>query len=156
MDLQASQAAKPMNSMLLRMDNATGIEDQIRIDMRGTSVDARLGLGSAQQAADLGSRVSELREALERRGLTPDELRVQAAPRTTDSVNFSRTAAPVIEVAAMRAAAESQTQGGPRDQASRDQQHREAMAREQERPNPRPSSDDARHRSRREQPETRQ
>ncbi len=156
MDLQASQAAKPMNSMLLRMDNATGIEDQIRIDMRGTSVDARLGLGSAQQAADLGSRVSELREALERRGLTPDELRVQAAPRTTDSVNFSRTTAPAIEVAAMRAAAESQTQGGPRDQASRDQQHREAMAREQERPNPRPSSDDARHRSRREQPETRQ
>jgi len=156
MDLQASQAAKPMNSMLLRMDNATGIEDQIRIDMRGTSVDARLGLGSAQQAADLGSRVSELREALERRGLAPDELRVQAAPRTTDSVNFSRTTAPAIEVAAMRAAAESQTQGGPRDQTSRDQQHREAMAREQERPNPRPSSDDARHRSRREQPETRQ
>jgi hypothetical protein len=156
MDLQASQASKPLNSVLLRMDNASGMEDQIRIDMRGTSVDAQLGLGSAQQAADLGSRVSELRDALERRGLTADGLRVQAAPRTTDSVNFSRTTAPAIEVAALRAAAESQTQGGPRDQSSRDQQHREAMAREQQRPTPRPSSDDARHRSRREQPETRQ
>ena len=156
MDLQASQASKPLNSVLLRMDNASGMEDQIRIDMRGTSVDAQLGLGSAQQAADLGSRVSELRDALERRGLTADGLRIQAAPRTTDSVNFSRTTVPAIEVAALRAAAESQTQGGPRDQASRDQQHREAMAREQQRPTPRPSSDDARHRSRREQPETRQ
>lgn len=156
MDLQASQHAKPLNSVLLRMDNANGIEDQIRIDTRGTSVDAQLGLGTAQQAAELSGRVSELRDALERRGLTADGLRVQAAPRSGDSVNFSRTMAPAIEVAQMRAAAEAQAQGGSREQAARDQQHREAMAREQERPSPRSSSDDARHRSRREQPETRQ
>ena len=156
MDLQATQSARPLNSVLLRMDNANGIEDQIRIDTRGTSVDARLGLGTAQQAAEMSGRVSELREALERRGLTADGLRVQAAPRATDSVNFSRMTAPAIEVAQLRAAADSQAQGGSRDQAARDQQHREALAREQERHNTRSSSDDARHRSRREQPETRQ
>lgn len=156
MDLQASQSARPLNSVLLRMDNANGIEDQIRIDTRGTSVDAQLGLGTAQQAADLNSRVGELRDALERRGLTADGLRVQAAPRATDSVHFSRMPAPAIDVAAMRAGADAQAQGNPRDQAARDQQHREAMARGQERSNPRSSSDDARHRSRREQPETRQ
>lgn len=156
MDLQASQHAKPLNSVLLRMGNANGIEDQIRIDTRGTSVDAHLGLGTAQQAAELSGRVSELREALERRGLTADGLRVQAAPRAGDSVNFARTIVPVLEVAQMRAAAEAQAQSGSREQDTRDQQQREAMAREQERPSPRPSSDDARHRSHREQPETRQ
>ncbi len=158
MDLQATQSAKPLNSVLLRMDNANGIEDQIRIDTRGTSVDAQLGLGTTQQAAELSSRVSELREALERRGLTADGVRVQAAPRATDSVNFSRMTAPGSEAAALRAGADAQaqSQGNPRDQASREQQHREALAREQERPTPRSSSDDARNRSRREQPETRQ
>jgi hypothetical protein len=156
MDLQASQHAKPLNSVLLRMGNANGIEDQIRIDTRGTSVDAHLGLGTAQQAAELSGRVSELREALERRGLTADGLRVQAAPRAGDSVNFARTMVPVLEVAQIRAAAEAQAQSSSREQDARDQQRREAMAREQERPSPRPSSDDARHRSHREQPETHQ
>lgn len=155
MDLQATQSAKPLNSVLLRLDNASGIEDQIRIDTRGTAVDARLGLGNAQQAAELSGRVNELREALERRGLTADGVRVQAAPRATDSVNFTRPVAPAVEVAAMRAAAEGQAQSGTRDQSSRDQQQREAFAREQDRPTPRPFPDDARHRSRREQPEDR-
>jgi hypothetical protein len=156
MDLQASQSAKPLHSVLLRMENANGIEDQIRIDTRGTSVDAQLGLGTAQQAAEMSGRVSELRDALERRGLTADGLRVQAAPRTGDSVNFTRMMAPVMEVAQMRAAADAQAHGDSREQSAREQQHREAMAREQERQTSRSSSDDARHRSRREQPETRQ
>jgi uncharacterized protein YcbK (DUF882 family) len=157
LDLQATQAARPLSSVLLRMENATGIDDQIRIDTRGTSVDARLGLGNAQQAAALTDRLGELREALERRGLTADGVRVQAAagPRATDSVSFTRATAPVLEMAAMRAAADSQAQGNLRDQSAREQQQREALAREQSRHTPRSSSDDARHRSRREQPEDR-
>lgn len=157
MDLQATQAARPLNSVLLRMDNASGIEDQIRIDTRGTAVDARLGLGNAQQAAELTNRLGELREALERRGLTADGVRVQATSgaRTVDSASFSRSTAPVIEMAAMRAASDSQAQGNTRDQSARDQQQREAFAREQPRHTPRSSSDDARQRSRREQPEDR-
>lgn len=157
LDLQATQAAKPLSSVLLRMENANGVDDQIRIDTRGTSVDARLGLGNAQQAAALTDRLGELRDALERRGLTADGVRVQATSNTraTDSVQFSRTTAPTIELAAMRAAADSQAQGNTRDQSARDQQQREAFAREQDRHTPRPSSDDARHRSRREQPEDR-
>ena len=157
MDLQATQAARPLNSVLLRMDNANGIQDQIRIDTRGTSVDARLGLGNAQQAAALTDRIGELRDALERRGLTADGVRVQAAsaPRATDSVAFSRPVAPVLEMAAMRASSDSQAQGNTRDQSGRDQQQREALAREQSRPSPRSSSDDARNRSRREHPEAR-
>ncbi len=157
MDLQATQAAKPLSSVLLRMDNANGIEDQIRIDTRGTSVDARLGLGNAQQAAALTDRLGELREALERRGLTADGVRVQAttATRTTDTATFSRAAAPGLELAAMRAAADAQSQGNTRDQSSRDQAQREAFARDHSRNTPRPSTDDARQRSRREQPEDR-
>lgn len=157
MDLQATQSARPLNSVLLRMDNASGIEDQIRIDTRGTAVDARLGLGNAQQAAELTNRLGELREALERRGLTADGVRVQATSgtRTVDTVNFSRSTAPVIEMAAMRAAADSQAQGNTRDQSARDQQQREAFARDQSRHTPRSSSDDTRQRSRREQPEDR-
>ena len=157
MDLQATQATKPLSSVLLRMENANGIEDQLRIDTRGTSVDARLGLGNAQQAAALTDRVGELREALERRGLTADGVRVQAtsASRASDSVSFSRAALPTMELAAMRAAADSQAQGNTRDQSSRDAQQREAFAREQDRHTPRSSPDDTRNRSRREQPEDR-
>ena len=157
LDLQATQDAKPLNSVLLRMDNANGIEDQIRIDTRGTSVDARLGLGNAQQAAALTDRLGELRDALERRGLTADGVRVQAASsgRGIDTASFTRPTAPVIELAAMRAAADSQAQGNPREQSTRDQAQREAFARDQSRHSPRPSTDDARQRSRREQPEER-
>ncbi len=162
MDLQATQASKPLNSVLLRMENAEGADDQIRIDTRGASVDARLGLGNAQQAAALTDRLGELREALERRGLTADSVRVQAASgaRNADSVTFSRNTAPVLEMAAMRAMSDSQAQSNlrdqsARDQSARDQQQREAFAREQARHTPRSSSDEPRHRSRREQPEDR-
>ena len=157
MDLQATQDAKPLSSVLLRMGNTNGIEDQIRVDTRGTSVDARLGLGNAQQAAALSDRIGELRDALERRGLTADSVRVQAAPtiRTIDGAAAVRSIAPTIELAAMRAAADSQAQGNTRDQTARDQAQREAFARDHSRHTPRPSSDDARQRSRREQPEDR-
>lgn len=156
MDLQATQAARPLSSVLLRMENASGIEDQIRIDTRGTSVDARLGLGNAQQAAALTDRLGELREALERRGLTAESVRVQATAgtRTTDSAAAARGTAPIMELSAMRAASDSQAQSNARDQSSRDQQ-REAFARDSSRHTPRSSSDDTRHRSRREQPEDR-
>jgi len=155
MDIQATQSARPLSSVLLRMENANGVEDQIRIDTRGTAVDARLGVGTAQQAAAITDRLGELREALERRGLSAEGVRAQAAPRATDSVNFSRATAPGIELAGLRAASDSQAQGGTRDQSSRDQQQREAFARAQDRHNSRASTDDSRHRSRREQPEDR-
>jgi hypothetical protein len=157
MDLQATQSAKPLSSVLLRMENATGVDDQIRIDTRGTSVDARLGLGNASQVAALTDRIGELRDALERRGLTADGVRVQAstAPRAADSATFSRAQAPSLELAAMRAMSDSQMQGNTRDQQSRDTQQRDALARDQQRHTPRSSADDARNRSRREQQEAR-
>ena len=157
MDLQATQDARPLSSVLLRLDNANGIEDQIRIDTRGTNVDARLGLGNVQQAAVLTDRLGELRDALERRGLSADGVRVQVGTsRSADSVTLSKPAAQAIELAALRAASDSQAHGNTRDQSSRDQQlQREALARETARHTPRSSSDDARQRSRRGQPEDR-
>ncbi len=157
MDLQSAQDARPLSSVLLRLENAAGNADQIRIDARGSSVDAQLGLGNVQQAAAITERIGELREALERRGLTADGVRVQPASRSTDSASFSRSVAPTIELAAMRAASDSQFNGASRDNTGREQsQQREAFAREQQaRHNSRASSDDARHRSRREQPEDR-
>ena len=156
MDLQATQAAKPLTSVLLRMDDVSGIEDQIRIDTRGTSVDARLGLGNAQQAAAITDRLGELREALERRGLSAEGVRIQApgALRAAEGPNSIRTTAPIVELAAMRAASDNQAQSNTREQATRDHE-REALARDSSRHTPRSSSDDTRHRSRREQPEDR-
>jgi hypothetical protein len=156
MDLQATQAAKPLTSVLLRMDNVSGIEDQIRIDTRGTSVDARLGLGNAQQAAAITGRLGELREALERRGLSAEGVRIQSpgALRAAEGPNGIRTTAPIVELAAMRAASDNQAQSNTREQATRDHE-REALARDSSRHTPRSSSDDTRHRSRREQPEDR-
>ena len=158
LDLQAAQNARPLSSVMLRMQNATGIDDQIRIDTRGTSVDAQLGLGNAAQAAAVTERLGELREALERRGLSADAVRVNpsAPARTSDAIGMTRAAAPAIELAAMRAASDSQFTGSGRDQSSRNQdEQREAFARQQASHTPRSSSDDARHRSRREQPEER-
>jgi hypothetical protein len=156
LDLQAAQDARPLQRVMLRMQNASGIEDQIRIDTRGTSVDAELGLGNARHAADLTERLGELRTALERRGLSADSVQIRRAPGV-DSVQLTRAIAPLSDVAALRASSEQQFHHPSREHSSRTyDEQRDGLSREQARQAARQSQDDARNRSRREQQETRQ
>jgi uncharacterized protein YcbK (DUF882 family) len=172
LDIQAAQDTRPLRSVMLRMQNATGIDDQIRIDTRGTSVDAELGLGNAQHAAELTDRLGELRSALERRGLQADSVHVRRAA-ATDTAQFTRTSPSGVDIASMRAASDGQLGNGARDHAAREQaaraydeqrdaqrdaqarEHSREHSREQARHAARLSHDDAPNRSRREPQETR-
>lgn len=60
--------AQPVSGLVLRVDSAGGIDDRIRIDVRGTRVDASIGVNNEIRANDLARRIPELTRALEARG----------------------------------------------------------------------------------------
>lgn len=66
------------SSLTLRLDNGMGGEDRVRLDLRGTTVGATMDVGDARLAERIGSTIHELRQALERRGLTAERLQVRA------------------------------------------------------------------------------
>ncbi|MCU0618593.1 MAG: hypothetical protein MUF40_01590, partial [Gemmatimonadaceae bacterium] len=155
LDLQATQGARPLQNVLLRMGRDGGTEDLLRIGMRGTSVDASLGIGDPLRAAELGGRVSELRAALERRGLGADGVQVQAT-RGVDRAEWSGAVAPALDIGALRAAGEAalaQQQGGRDAEAQRRQfqqdQQPGAASRDDRKPTNRAHDDDARRQPRR-------
>jgi hypothetical protein len=76
LELQDAQAARPMTQMLLRVENAAGSVDQIRVGLRGDGVGASIDLGG-RGGLDLGRRVDALQRALEGHGLQLDHLRVR-------------------------------------------------------------------------------
>lgn len=86
--------ARPLARMTLRVENAEGGEDRIRVDLRGSTVDAAIDTGTAATAERLNARLGELQQALERQGLEAESLRVRAA----------------LEAEAPRVAATSRTQ----------------------------------------------
>ena len=70
--------ARAPSSLTLRLDNGMGGEDRVRLDLRGTTVGATMDVGDARLAERIGSTIHELRQALERRGLTAERLQVRA------------------------------------------------------------------------------
>lgn len=161
LDLQATQGARPLNGVLLRMDRGAGVEDVIRVGMRGTSVEASLGIGDPLQAAAMSGRVNELRAALERRGLAADGLTVQAT-RATDRIELTNAIAATPDVQALRALADAalQQQAGGRDsdaqrRAMQQDHSPSAQPREERKPTHDRASDDARRQPRREAQEDR-
>jgi flagellar hook-length control protein FliK len=68
--LRADAAAQPVSRMTLKVENAGGGEDRIRVDLRGQQVGAAIQTPDAEAAARLTSRVGELRDALSQHGLT--------------------------------------------------------------------------------------
>lgn len=126
--------------MLLRVENASGGTDHIRVGLRDGAVGATIDLGSRLNQ-DLPARVDELQRALQKHGLELDNVRV----RTTrnDGADAVRIAAlPDSEVA--RTAA---TRGGSDSAWQRDRQPSSQRDLSDSR------SDNPRNRSRREQQE---
>jgi hypothetical protein len=70
-------AAGPVNHLLLRLDAPGGGEDRIRIDLRGSTLEATLNIENAGEAERIASRIGELRESLSRLGLEADVVKVR-------------------------------------------------------------------------------
>jgi hypothetical protein len=90
-------AARPLSSILLRLDNATGGEDRIRVDLRGAALDASLELGDQATARRADAHLHELRAALARNGLDPNLLRVRTSMPEAMDVGRAAAAAAVAD-----------------------------------------------------------
>jgi hypothetical protein len=163
LDLQATQGARPLNGVLLRMDRGDGVQDLLRVGLRGTAADVSLGIGDPVQASAMGARIDELRTALERRGLAAEGVQVQAT-RSVDRTEWSGAVTQAPEVTALRALADAalsqqQQQGGRDAEAQRRQFQQDqpfAQGREERRPGARADGEDARRNPRRTPQEDRQ
>ena len=85
---QELQAAAGQSSGRIRvhLDDADGMGTSIRLDLRGTALDASIDVSDPEVAARLRSRVSELHRALESRGLDAGLLQVQAGKPAGEAV----------------------------------------------------------------------
>jgi hypothetical protein len=128
---EAAAAGRGVSHLELRLDNAAGGEDRIRVDVRGLTVDASIDVKDAGAAERLAARVGDLREALGRQGLTADTVRVGAAPRASETAQAH--AADASRVAAAAGAGAAGDAGGPgasSDSPSQQSQQRDQHGRE--------------------------
>jgi hypothetical protein len=81
---RSAAAPRQLSHLTLRLENAAGGEDRIRVDLRSgaglaAEVGARIDVADAGEAGRLAARAGELRDALARHGLSADAVRVGAA-----------------------------------------------------------------------------
>jgi hypothetical protein len=133
----AAAAERGVSHLTLQLDGAAG-EDRIRVDVRGLGVQAQIDLGDAGAAERLAARIDDLRQSLERQGLTADAVRIGGALRATEPAAMPAHDAARVAAAAAAApsdagasgnASQSQHQQGSRDSAAREaaQQQRDAQ-----------------------------
>lgn len=79
LEMKDGAPSAPVDHMVLRLDNGTGGEDRIRVDLRGSGLGATIDAGSAADAERLLSRLPELKQALERHGLDTEALKIRSA-----------------------------------------------------------------------------
>ncbi len=132
--IEAAAADRGVSHLTLRVDNALGGEDQIRIDVRGLSVDTQIALGDAAAAERLGHNVGELRQALERQGLTADTVRISSAgAKAAEAANAAPVdAGRVAASSGVSAGTNAGDAGSARDGSSQSQhqQSRESLQRD--------------------------
>jgi hypothetical protein len=96
--LKESAAAAPVNHLLLRLDSPSGGEDRIRVDLRGSTVEATLSIDNRGEAERLASRVSELRQSLGNHGLEAEAVKIRTtSPLSTDRIDLARPAIADVE-----------------------------------------------------------
>jgi uncharacterized protein YcbK (DUF882 family) len=122
LELQDGAAAGPMSHVMLRVDNPSGGEDRIRIDLRGSSVDARIDMSNVGEAERVTARLGELRSTLERHGLEAESLRVRStsAINQADAIEMPRLGLALSEAEASRGAAGSRS-GSSNPDSSREE-----------------------------------
>jgi hypothetical protein len=139
LDLQDSAAGRPITQMLLRVENASGGTDSIRVGLRDGSVGASIGLEN-RLGTDLPGRVEDLQRALQKHGLELDNVQIRTT--RSDGAESARVASVLSDVETIktfnsRGSSDSSTQRDRQGSAQRDL--------------PDSRSDTPRHRSRREQ-----
>src|SRR5690606_5261066 len=112
LELQDARAGQPLTHMLLRLENAAGTEDRIRVDLRGGNVGATLDIGSVADAGGVRARVEDVARALARHGLETESVRIRTtATATVENAELMRVAAALGEGDALRAAARAGADG---------------------------------------------
>ncbi len=158
LDTRESSRSSSLSQVVLRLDDGQGGEDRIRVGLRGTSVGASIDLRDASQVERLTSRLGELQQSLERRGLDAESLRVRnvavAGAPVMDEVTRSTGAAAsqqVRDLELLRTSASSMSDGASTPDRERGQgQQSQSSARDDARQGSH-TSDDPRQRARREQ-----
>lgn len=144
MELQDGAANGPVNHVLLRLDNSAGGEDTIRVDLRGSSVDATIDMRNASEADRVSVKLGDLQRTLERHGLEAESLRVRTTSANgPDAVEIPRGALGLAEAESSRG---SGSRSGSNDP---DRESWKEAAQEQSRRDP----SDPRQRPRRNTPE---
>ncbi len=85
LELQEAADAAPRSRVVLRLEDADGGVGRVRVDLRGSAVDAEISVPDRRLAARLDARIDALDSALRREGLVPESLRAQAAPAIESS-----------------------------------------------------------------------
>ena len=105
LEMQDGAAAGPMSHVMLRVDNPSGGEDRIRVDLRGSSVDAQISMANAGEAERVNARLGELRTTLERHGLEAQSLDVRSSTASkTEAVELPRLGIALTESDSSRGA----------------------------------------------------
>lgn len=147
LELQDGAAAGPMSHVTLRVDNPSGGEDRIRIDLRGSTVDAQIDMSNAGEAERVSARLGELRTTLERHGLETESLRVRAsATNHSEVIDTTRAGLALSEAESSRGAGGSRS-GSSNSDSARDEWREFAQGQQRRDPS------DPRQRPRRSTPE---
>jgi hypothetical protein len=86
--------ARPLSQIVMSVDAGNGTTDRIQLDLRGSSLNAKIDTGDLHAAHEMGARKSELVRALTRDGLEVESLEVRAAatvatPAAAESAHLS-------------------------------------------------------------------
>jgi uncharacterized protein YcbK (DUF882 family) len=76
LDVRDATPAQPLSHVTLDVDNGTGAMDRITVQLRGGAVDTAISVSDVNRADRLSLRVGELQHALERQGLDAGAIRV--------------------------------------------------------------------------------
>jgi hypothetical protein len=129
--MEAAAASRGVSHLTLRVDNALGGQDHIRIDLRGTTVDTDFAMGDASMAERLGSNMGELRQALERQGLTADTVRISSAGARAAEAASASPATPDAGRVAAAAGAQTGAAAGDASGSSSQSQHQQSRESQQ-------------------------
>jgi len=138
LDMQSAAPLRPLQHVVLRIDGPAG-QDRIRLDLRGSSLNASIALSDPAAVDRLNARVGDLQRSLGQQGIEAESLRVRSFKARTDTVEVTRAAAGLAaESELQRVAARAATDPNNARERSAHPQHQE----------PREGSPDSRQRSR--------
>lgn len=92
MEIRDGASSGSIDHVLLRLDNGSGGQDVIRVDLRGSAVGASIDLANAGEVDQMLARLPELQRTLERQGLEAEQLKIRsAATAISEAAEIIRT-----------------------------------------------------------------